>query len=342
MGVTARTSPGIAFPGALLRLLTEAAGIDGPVGSISVAPDGRSAAVLPKGDGTVYVRCSPANGHAHPAFIVQRPLTFSGYGKPFLDPYGFISGGLYTDSNVALTNGNERGVATLRDGESHVGFRDLDFGGYGSHELSLWLFPLEKEPFTFEFWEGMPLEGGTRICDVTYDKGSIWNTYQPTTYHLPRRLRGITTLCLVFRQKVHIKGFQFTHFEKAFQQFPAADNDGLYGDSFAVREGAVEGIGNNVTIVWKDMDFGVQGARNVALCWRSKRQSNSIQFMFSGEPENRRMIEVGSAPGYPEYMEAVFSLGEAVSGSHTVSLVFLPGCEIDLAWVKFIEVRSDE
>ncbi len=87
----------------------------------------------------------------------------SGVGESFLDPYAFLSAGLYNAANVPLTNGNERGVATLRDGESHVGFRGLDFGAYGSDEMTLPLFPLDKAPFPFEIWEGMPAEGGEKL-----------------------------------------------------------------------------------------------------------------------------------------------------------------------------------
>ena len=74
------------------------------------------------------MRCAAKNGREHISLISQHKLTITGMGKPFLDPHSFVSGGLYNRSNVELTNGNERGVATLRDGESHVGFRDLISG----------------------------------------------------------------------------------------------------------------------------------------------------------------------------------------------------------------------
>ncbi len=314
--------------------LTDAGGIDSPLGSLVVAEDGRSAIILPRGDGEVYVRCAPQNGRAHVAFIAQIAVMITGMGRPFLDPYAFVSGGLYGKSNVALTNGNERGVATLRDGESHVGFCDLNFGSYGSHEITLPLFPLDKAPFSFEIWEGMPLEGGQKLCEAHYDKGSIWNTYQEVAYTLPRRLRGVTTLCLVFRQKVHIKGFQFTKYEKAYQRLDAAENDAAYGDSFAVRGGAVENIGNNVTLVFEDMDFGASGAARVRACWRSEKAGNAMQFVFAGGGrEDRRMIEL---PRADAYTDAVFPLGGRVTGKQTVSLVFLPGCDLDLAWIQFL------
>ncbi len=312
--------------------LTDAGGIDSPLGTLTVADDGQSATVTPKGDGEVYVRCGPGNGGAHPAFIAALPLTIAGMGKARLDPYAFVSGGLYDAGTETLTNGNERGVATLRDGESQVGFRDLDFGLEGSDEVTLWLFLLDKAPFTFEIWSGMPGEGGKPLLTAPYDKGSIWNTYQAVTYTLPERLRGVHTLCLVFRQKVHIKGFRFRKYERAFERLPAASADALYGDDYAVNGGAVERIGNNVTLVFEGLDFGT-GAARVAVCWRSARAENSVQLLNEGESAGRQMIELGPAE---TYREAVIPLERVIAGRQTVSLVFLPGCELDLAWIQFL------
>ena len=324
--------PNASYPDLEWRL-TDAGGIDSPLGELRVSGDGQSAIVVPKGDGTVYVRCAAKNGRPHITLISLREMAITGYGQPFLDPYSFIQGGLYNACNVEPANGNERGVATLRDGETHVGFAGLDFGSYGSDEITLGLFPLDKEPFGFEIWEGMPLEGGRKLYTAHYDKGSVWNTYIDVTYTLPRRLRGVTALCLVFRQKVHIKGFRFTRRTKAFARLYAAENDGLYGDAFQVRGNRVEGIGNNVSVVYKDMDFGEAGASKVALRWRSRLPKNAVRFDFEGLSGTvSQMLDI---PRADAYAEAVFDLPARVSGANTVTLVFLPGCEIDLEWVEF-------
>lgn len=315
--------------------LTDDLGIDSPLGRLLVAADGKSATVVPKGDGEVCVRCAAKNGHNHISLISRRTLSITGYGKPFLDPYAFISGGLYTWSNAELTSGNERGVATLRDGESHVGFRDLDFGDFGSDEITLHLFPLAKEPFTFDIWEGMPLENGTHLCTATYDRGSIWNTYQESTFILSKRLRGVSSLCLVFRQKVHIKGFVFKKFPKAFQRLFAAEFTRISGDSFTIKADSVENIGNNVSIVFENMDFGSTGAGSVQVCWRSGLSKNPILFIAAdGTGEIRNMIVVEQASSYTI---ASFPLEGKIDGSKTVTLSFLPGCKLDLAWFKFLE-----
>lgn len=313
--------------------LTDASGIDSSLGKLEVSPDGMQAKLIKKGDGNVYIRCTAKNGKEHIPLISQIEYSITGMGKTFLDPYTFIAGGLYTKSNVTLTNGNERGVATLRNGDSHVIFEDLDFGNYGSNELTLPLFPLDKEPFTFDVWEGTPFEQGELIGTLSYDKGSVWNTYQEVTYTLPRRLKGVTTLCFVFHQKVHIKGFRFTKLEKAFQKLYAAESDSIYGDSYTLNSGAVEGISNNVSLIFEDMDFSHSGTKHLALSWRSRIEKNSILIVFSDEKsEFKQMIEVTKSE---HYTHAVIPLNEKISGEKTVSLIFLPGADIDLEWLQF-------
>jgi beta-galactosidase len=314
--------------------LTDEAGIDSPLGSLTVSADGKSASLAPRGDGEVYIRCCAKNGKDHIALISLRALVIEGMGKPFLDPYSFVSAGLCNYSNVELTNGNERGMATLRGTESHMGFKDVDFGDYGSDEITLPLFPLEGNPFEFEIWEGMPNEGGEKLCAVIYDKGSIWNIYQDVTYKLPRRLKGVTALCLVFRQKVHVKGFIFTAYRKAFQKLTAPEADSITGDSFEVKTETVEKIGNNVSLIFGGMDFGEKGTARIALGWKSKLAKNSIQIIFTDESDTiRKMIIVD---GSTSWTEGIFPLGETITGKKTVTLSFLPGCNIDLAWIRFM------
>ncbi|MCL2398654.1 MAG: DUF4982 domain-containing protein [Defluviitaleaceae bacterium] len=311
--------------------LSDAAGIDSPLGMVS--PNGKTAIISPKGDGEVYIRCATNNGRDHISLISALPFEISGYGMPFLNPYQFISGGLYNASNVPMTNGNERGIATLRDGESHVGFVDLDFGSYGSDELTLWLFPLEKNPFQIEIWKGMPKEG-RQICVVTYDKGSIWNTYQEVTYKLPERLCGVVTLCFIFKQKVHIKGFQFLAYEKAFEKINFNENDSIYGDSFNVTYDGIENIGNNVTITFKEMDFGEKGAKAIELCRRTQQDKNSIRILFT-DADGKEYINTVTLLPVDDYESVCFPLDTGFYGKGTVSFILLPGCNIDLTWFRF-------
>jgi len=262
------------------------------------------------------------------------PMEFAGYGKPFLDPYSFISGGLYSLSNLPMTNGNERGVATLRDKESHVGFADLDFGPFGSDEITMGLYPLSDAPFPIEIWLGMPGDG-RKLCTVTYSEGTVWNVYKDVTYKLPERLTGVQTLCFVFKLKVHIKGFRFTKDLKAFSRVSFADYGQIYGDSFVVKDAAVEGIGNNVTIEFEHMEFDM-AARFVDVSWRSRLDSNTVRMVFVSE-SGGEVVNLLTLPGRAEYGCVRLALDNPLLGAGAVRFIFLPGSDIDLEWFKFGE-----
>ena len=207
----------------------------------------------------------------------------SGMGHAYLNPYEFISGGLYT-YGLGLTNGNDRGMATARDGKSIISFEGIDFGDYGSYELTIPIFCLDNEVTDIELWEGIPGQDEAKlISEVTYQKPSIWNHYQEETYKLPRRLKGITTLSMVLYKKVHIKGFIFKKYEKAFEKLSALDNNNIYGDTFTIKEDAIENIGNNVSLVFEDMDFGQEGCSKIKICGHSPIDKNTIHVLFSGK-----------------------------------------------------------
>jgi len=334
--VTAKTYPKNATYNDLVWRLTDVSGINSPLGILEVADDKLSAVITPTGDGEVFIRCGVKNGADNIALYSQISMTLEGYGIQLLDPYEFITGGLCNLSNAELGNGNERGVVTLRKGESHVGFGNIDFGAFGSDEITLSLFPLSEEPFVFEVWTGgLPEQGGSLLCSLLYDKGSIWNTYIEAAYKLPRRMRNNETICFVFNGKVHIGGFIFTRQNKAYEKLNITDNDFIYGDSYSIKPHSIENIGNNVTIGFNDMDFGGDGAKTIEISQRCK-QKNSFQIITSDEnnTEVRTMIEVKPTK---EYTEFSFDLAKTIIGKNKVSLVFLPGCDIDTEWIKFKE-----
>ena len=162
------------------------------------------------GDGTVYLRATCQNGYDHPRVISQREVSISGLGKPYLDPYGFVAGGLYDLSEGELGAGNEQGVAFARDGFSMAGFTRVDFGPAGSDEITLPVFALDSEEHRIQLWLGDPRAGGERLCELRYQKPSRWNVYQPQTWRLPKRISGVQTLCFAMNEKIHLKGFSFT------------------------------------------------------------------------------------------------------------------------------------
>ncbi|MDR2931972.1 MAG: DUF4982 domain-containing protein [Oscillospiraceae bacterium] len=328
--IKALIRPGNATYRDLIWAVTNAAGIQSTAATIEARGD--SAVVTALGDGAVWLRCMTKNGGDKISLIAQQRLTVSGLGEAYLNPYGFISGGLYTDTSVELTNGNDRGVATLRDGVSHVGFRDVDFGDYGSDTITLPLFPLQQEPFPLEIWEGMPGEAGSEhVCTVTYKSGMKWNTYQEETYKLPRRFKGVTTICFVLRMKVHIKGFYFEK-QKAWARLAAGAHNDIYGDSFRLNGDCVEGIGNNVTLAFTDMDFSDRKVTGITIRGRTPLAGNTVHIRFVNEAgELAQMLDF---PHAAEYMEHTFPI-DIPAGSYEVRFIFLPGSDFDFAWFQF-------
>jgi beta-galactosidase len=313
--------------------VTNDAGIDTNIATVDA--NAGKAVVKALGDGKFRLRCMSRNGSDKIRLISQMEFSITGLGERNLNPYQFISGGLYNASNRELTNGNDRGVATLRDGESHVGFKGIDFGEYGSDEITIPIFALGSEEYPLQIWEGMPEEEGSEmLADVIYQKEMIWNVYQEQTYKLARRLKGVTTLCFVLHGKVHIKGFWFTKLMKAYQQLRADENNRIYGDTFTVAEDAIVEIGNNVSLEYDNMDFGGKGFNRLIICGHSPIDKNTIHIRFSGE--NGEVKQIAEFLYSEEYVEREFVL-DNVTGLQKVTFVFLPGCRFDLKWFRFVE-----
>jgi beta-galactosidase len=294
---------------------------------------GHEAKITALGDGDFRLRCKSKNGTNKTKLISQLEFKAAGLGKAYKDPYGFISAGLYDFSKGEVGNGNERGVATSREGETQIGFRDIDFGSYGSDLITIPIFALSSEEYPLQIWEGMPdEEGSVLLADVVYQKPSKWNVYQEETYRLSKRLRGITSICFVLQKKVHIKGFSFQKQNGAFERNDAAECDRIYGDTFTITGTSVEGIGNNVSLEFGEMDFTSEGATKLVIYGRSTIDKNTIHIRFaSHEGERNQLIEFTKSG---EYEERVFEL-EKISGIQKVTFIFLPGSHFDFGWFRF-------
>ena len=301
--------------------------------------DACHARVTAMGDGAFYVRCQ--SGRSPVKIISQLEFTAEGLGQAFLNPYEFISAGLFSETIGEITNGNEKGIATARDGVSGVIYRDLDFGEYGSDEITVPVFALSSDLHEIEIWQGAPGEEGSRLLlNAPYQKPSQWNVYQEETWKLPLRLKGLTTIAFRLQScKVHIKGFSFTYNEKAYARLSGAECSRVYGDSFRVEERAITGIGNNVTIVYENMDFGENGAAQVTLWGRSPLSGNTIHIHFTnaGGETVTRVLEV---PGTESYMPQTFPI-EPLTGRGMLELIFLPGSNYDLDSLQFAPEKTD-
>jgi len=240
--------------------VTNAAGIDSP--HVRLETDCDAVTVQAYGDGDYYLRAL-CIGEGECAFISQMEFSASGFGNPALDPYSYISAGLYDLHEGNIGTGNEKGIAFARDGESMIGFSRVDFGKTGSDTITVDIFALNGDPYEVEFLTAATGEPPEKTAVLHYEKPSIWNVYQSETWKLDKRLTGIRTICFRMRDKVHMKGFCFEKQSGAYLRHTAGSAETIYGDCFTRNGDAVTGIGNNVTLTWMDMDFG--SAKEVVL-----------------------------------------------------------------------------
>lgn len=330
--VEAEVEPKEATDRQLMFRVVDEHGVDSNL--VRLLVQGHTAQLHAMGDGSFYLRCMSRSGTDRIRVISQLEFTVESMGQAYRNPYELISGSLYTSYQGEVSNGNERGVATARDGETVVTFGNIDFGPVGSDEITMPVFALTSEEYPIRIYEGVPGEEGCQLlADVVYQKASIWNTYQEETYSLAKRVTGINTISVAVHQKIHLKGFVFKKLQKAWLSLNAAEADSVYGDTFTKEERAITGIGNNVTITYTEMDFGEEGTAGIRICGRAPESSNSLHIRFlQGEEESKQLVEF---PMCGEYIEKEFSL-TPVKGKWDVSFVFLPGSCFDLQSVQFL------
>lgn len=332
--VRARLLPESATGQPIAWRVVNAAGIDSPCAEITPVPGG--ARVKGLGDGQLYLRAACDNGAAHARVISQLELSLEGFGATWLDPYEFIAGGLCDFTHGEITSGNEQGIAFARDGVSMAGFSHLDFGAVGSDTITIPVFELDNAPVDIRLWLGDPQAGGRLLDTLHYEKPSIWNEYQAETWRLPERLTGLQTLCFELNRKIHMKGFSFARQSRAWLRLRAGEADEVYGDEFTRDGGAIRGIGNNVSIVLRDMDFGQAHAARLTIAGQTPLEVNPIQVRVSGASGEEMLIEcpftgAGSA-------EQAFDVA-LPGGKCNVTFVFLPGSRFDFEALQFTPVE---
>ena len=295
---------------------------------------GNRVTVTALGDGSAYLRVTANNGYPHARVISSLEITANGFGPVGLDPYGFISASLCDIRVGDIGAGNEQGIAFARDGESAVGFTGVDFGPEGSDEITLPIFALNEDLYCLKLWDGVPGQGGKLIAELPYQKKSIWNTYQPETWRLPSALRGVRTLCFSLDSKIHLKGFSFTRQSRALRYNRAVEADALYGDSFIfiIEETAVKRIGNNVTLTFQSMDFGMGGKYRLILDGATGLSVNTVSLRIVNEQGETAVNTCDFQKS--ERGEQVFTV-DAPSGLCEVSFVFLPGSSFDFYGFRF-------
>lgn len=300
--------------------------------SIDYLTDG-SIEIEAKGDGRFKLRAFSKSSTDEIRVISELMFEAKGLGSAYRDPYGFIAGSSFDSCIGANANGNERGAATRRGAESVLIYENIDFGLRGSKEITLPIFSLDNDKKIIEIYDGKwGSDDVELICTGVYDHVSIWNVYQEDTYYFERPLKGIHTLSIRTTEKVHIKGFSCKEYNSAFEEQWANRAERIYGDSYKITDSAVERIGNNVTIDFGQMDFGEKGAKTITVCGKSNKEHNTIHLRFAGQSvESKNILEFEKDE---DYVTRVFEVKD-IRNLGKIELVFLPGCDFDLKWIKF-------
>lgn len=336
--VEARVRPARGADHELIWKIVNEAGIDISFAKAEpMPPDGeiQRVRISAFGDGEFLVRCMSKSGTDKIRLISQLNFSAEGLGQAMLNPYCFVSAGLFSDTIGQVANGNEKGISMDRVKPSAAVYEHLDFGDYGSDEITVPIFAMDGDPHRVELWLGRPGEEGSELLTAPiYQKPCIWNVYQEDTWKLPKRIKGVVTLSIRTYEMIHIKGFVFTAYQKAFSRIDAAEYSRIYGDSFRVKEHAVTEIGNNVTIEYDNMQFGEEGTASITLWGRSPLPGNTIHILFTpdqGEPV-RRVLEVKGTKDYAPQTIAF----EPLRGNGKAAFIFLPGSHFDLESFCFL------
>lgn len=309
--------------------VTNAAGIEFPF--VQVTEEQGIVTVQARGDGQFFLRALCMEGNDC-TFISQIEFSADGFGSPALDPYSYLSAGLYDLHEGEIGAGNEKGIAFARDSESMIGFSCVDFGKAGSDQITADIFALNGDPYEIELFASHEPEEIRRIDVLRYQKPSIWNVYQAETWRLPERLTGIQTICFRMKDKVHLKGFSFAKQENAWISHSAGSADSIYGDCFQRNAGSITGIGNNVTLSWTDMDFGNGGETVLEIDGRTPLPVNTVSLRIRndcGDESSAALEYSGQGKGIQSFRTRV------PAGNCTVSFVFLPGSSFDFHAFRF-------
>lgn len=281
------------------------------------------AVIKPRGDGIYRLRAYCRQGKDFEEVISDIELENKGFGPAGYDPYGSIVSATLCRNTNDLQCAMEGGVKTFPH-ETSVIFGNVDFGKIGSDELTIGIYTYNEGKIPVEIWVD-----GNRFAEVVYQSRFVWNTYMYNTFTLPERLRGEHDLEFRFSEELRFKGFKFASPRRAEVEILAVESDRVYGDSFAIGEEMVEGIGNNVNVIFEGVDLG-EGVTAVEITGRTRNAVDTVHLRFS-DAEPTSVEFKGSA----EITTQRFEIAKT-EGIQDLNVVFLPGCDFDFKSIKFI------
>lgn len=326
-----RVLPENADSGEITWQITNAAAI--PVSNATLKVQGSAIIVTAKGDGLFYLRGLWGEKEGKTDIISQIEFRASGFGCSAINPYEYVSAGLYDFDEGEIGCGNEKGISFAREGMSLIGFSRVDFGETGADTVSADFFALNGERYEIELLAGKTQETLMPVAMLSYQKPSIWNVYQEETWKLPVRLEGIQAICFRSNKKIHMKGFRFEEYPDACTVHNASQADHIYGDSYRICTDGVYGIGNNVTLTWDRINFGTEINTLLEISGSTDLPVNTIHIRILDDQKNERIsiADFRKNRGDKQRFEI-----PALSGRCSVSFIFLPGSRFDFREFRFI------
>ncbi|MCR5594879.1 MAG: DUF4982 domain-containing protein [Lachnospiraceae bacterium] len=286
-----------------------------------------------KGDGRFRLRATAGSEGQKVRVISDMDFEITGCGQAYRNPYEFVWGSTYSSGIGEVGSGNEKGFATARGDRTVVIFEDIDFGSFGAESITIPIFSLDSDDVPLKVWAGVPGSGNeVLLVDTVYSKPRQWAVFIEDTWPLKHRVKGITSISFEFTNKVHVRGFIFKEADKARARLLAPDADAIYGDDFKRTETVVEHIGNNVSLMFNNMDFGNEGINHITIWGQTPNESNPVHVRFFREDETIK--EVCEFENSDHICERTFELSH-ITGKWDVSFVFMPGSNFDFEAFRF-------
>lgn len=285
-------------------------------------------------DGEFKVRCLSKNGSTNYRLISEMDLSVVGFGVDYKDAYQLFSASKTDYQTANVTNGNEKGLATARGEVSLLGYHFVDFGENSVDRIELPIFALDDKPYPIEIYDGHPENEGTQLIMAgVYQKPSRWNVYQNEIFELKQALSKVQQIYIKTYDKMHIKGLLFhkaIHVNKAINITEASF---VYGDSFNQLADRIEGIGNNVSIVFEKLQLGEQPIQALQIKGSTPNRVNTILLKFQTDAGLlEHSVEFQQSD---DYVLQEFDMPHW-QGDGELTFVFLPGSHFNFESIEFV------
>ena len=283
------------------------------------------------GDGKFTVRVYCNNGSEFPQVISETNFECSGMGQAVRDPYSFICANTFALSRNSVNLIENNSLGGFSAGSMAV-YTGVDFGRAGSDSVTIYIGNCNNRDIPVKLYDGAPDEA--RLIDtLMFPHNNGWDHAEPITYKLPETLRGVHTVTIGIDDGCIFGGFEFTKTEEAYAELLPVYNDEMYGDDYTISGERIIGIGNNVVIGFKDMDFA-HGAGHIIIKGRTANKVNTIQLRTVKDGvQKTQLLEFAGCEDYREQRFVV----ERLEGVNDVSFVFLPGSSFDFESFRFEE-----